>query len=211
MIKISALILLIPFTTFWQIDNRGLILPKIDSLKNSGKYCCILSPSEGFEVYDRPKGNIIGILKRFGDAKKDDQVPYKIYLISGNKKIQIDNYREIGYEIFAINYTDVSDGFVKVLDPSKSHWLSVSEINKKDFKTVNWMDYLINQSADVLGYYAKDSGLNLRKEPNANSDGKYGTPHFAVFDYTVGRDITDQLIVVNTDAGGNLDFLSWES
>lgn len=164
-----------------------------------------------FEVYDRPKGNIIGILKRFGDAKKDDQVPYKIYLISGNKKIQIDNYREIGYEIFAINYTDVSDGFVKVLDPSKSHWLSVSEINKKDFKTVNWMDYLINQSADVLGYYAKDSGLNLRKEPNANSDGKYGTPHFAVFDYTVGRDITDQLIVVNTDAGGNLDLLSWES
>ncbi|MCD9854892.1 DUF2004 domain-containing protein [Epilithonimonas sp. JDS] len=42
-------------------------------------------------------------------------------------------------------------------------------------------------------------------------DEKYGTPHFAVFDYTFGRDITDQLIVVNTDAEGNLDLLSWES
>lgn len=31
-------------------------------------------------------------------------------------------------------------------------------------------EHLINQSADVLGYYAKDSGLNLRKEPNAKSD-----------------------------------------
>ena len=42
-------------------------------------------------------------------------------------------------------------------------------------------------------------------------DGKYDTSYFAVFDYTVNKDLTDQLIVVNTDENGNLDHLSWES
>ncbi|MDX2067919.1 MAG: DUF2004 domain-containing protein [Haliscomenobacter sp.] len=42
-------------------------------------------------------------------------------------------------------------------------------------------------------------------------DGKYDASNFAVFDYTVSKDLTDQLIVVNTDEKGNLDHLSWES
>ena len=42
-------------------------------------------------------------------------------------------------------------------------------------------------------------------------DGKYDTSSFVVFDYSVNRDLTDQLIVVNTDEKGNLDYLSWES
>lgn len=42
-------------------------------------------------------------------------------------------------------------------------------------------------------------------------DGKYDTSYFAVFDYTLNKDLTDQLIVVKTDENGNLDHLSWES
>ena len=42
-------------------------------------------------------------------------------------------------------------------------------------------------------------------------DGKYNTSYFAVFDYTVNKDLTNQLIVVKTDDKGNLDHLSWES
>jgi hypothetical protein len=42
-------------------------------------------------------------------------------------------------------------------------------------------------------------------------DGKYNASNFAVFDYTVSKDLTDQLIVINTDEKGNLDHLSWES
>lgn len=42
-------------------------------------------------------------------------------------------------------------------------------------------------------------------------DGKYNTSYFAVFDYTVNKDLTDELIVVNTDDKGNLYHLSWES
>ncbi|WP_281321851.1 SH3 domain-containing protein [Flavobacterium aestivum] len=168
--KISTLILFIPILVFGQTFKRGIIVPTIDSLKNSEKYCCVLSPEQGFSVFDKPNGKVIGTLKRIGNIKKDDQVPYKIYLVTGDKKIKVHNYREIGYELFAINYSDSIQGFVKILDTSKSYWLSVSEINKQGFKTVCWLDHLVMQSENVLGYYANDPGLRLRKEPNSNSE-----------------------------------------
>lgn len=34
---------------------------------------------------------------------------------------------------------------------------------------------------------------------------------FAVFDYTIGKELTDQLVVINTDENGNLDYISLES
>lgn len=151
------------------ITQRGIIVPKIDSLKYSEKYCCVLSPEQGFSVYDSPKGKIIGTIKKVGNIKQDSQVPYKIYLIKGNNKEEIKDFREIGYEIFAINYTDSEEGFVKVLDSSKSYWLSVAEIEKLGFKTLNWRDQML-QNKDVLGYYANEPGLRLRKEPNSESE-----------------------------------------
>lgn len=42
-------------------------------------------------------------------------------------------------------------------------------------------------------------------------DNKYGASYFAVFDYTVNKDLTDQIIAVKTDQNGNLDHLAWES
>lgn len=42
-------------------------------------------------------------------------------------------------------------------------------------------------------------------------DGKYGTESFAVFDYVVDRELSDQIIVVNIDKDGKLLNLAWES
>lgn len=168
--SILVLLILFPILLFSQSAKHGIIVPIIDSLKTSEKYCCVLSPEQGFSVYDSPNGKFIGKLKRIGDIKKDDQVPYNIYLQTGNKKIKVDNYRQISYEIYAINYTDSIQGFVKVLDPFKSYWLNVSEIKNQGFKTVSWLEHLIKQSENELGYYANEPGLRLRKEPNSNSE-----------------------------------------
>lgn len=35
--------------------------------------------------------------------------------------------------------------------------------------------------------------------------------HFAVFDYTVGRQLVDYLVVINTDEEGQLDYMAMES
>lgn len=42
-------------------------------------------------------------------------------------------------------------------------------------------------------------------------DGKYGSDYFAVFDYTVSRDLTNQIIAVKTNENGVFDHISWES
>ncbi|MFB9077949.1 DUF2004 domain-containing protein [Flavobacterium procerum] len=42
-------------------------------------------------------------------------------------------------------------------------------------------------------------------------DKKYNSSYYAVFDYTVNKDLTDQIIAVKTDENGNLDHLAWES
>jgi hypothetical protein len=34
---------------------------------------------------------------------------------------------------------------------------------------------------------------------------------FAVFDYSLGRNITDDLVVICTDENGNLDYITMES
>jgi hypothetical protein len=34
---------------------------------------------------------------------------------------------------------------------------------------------------------------------------------FAIFDYSIGRDLTDYLVVINTDEKGNLDYMTMES
>lgn len=167
---ICSFILFIPILLFAQTAKRGIIVPAVDSLKYSDNYCCVLSPPQGFSVYDSPKGKVIGTLKRVGDKKKDDQFAYKIYLVSGGTKLAVDNYREVGYEIFAINYTEAKEGFVKVLNEEKSYWLNVSEIEKQGFKTVAWLDHLIAESKTNLGYYANEPGLRLRKAPNVTSE-----------------------------------------
>ena len=42
-------------------------------------------------------------------------------------------------------------------------------------------------------------------------DGEYGTDSFIIFDYTVDRELSDQIIVVNVDKEGKLINLAWES
>jgi len=42
-------------------------------------------------------------------------------------------------------------------------------------------------------------------------DGKFGSESFAVFDYSIGKDITDQIIAIKTDKFGNLNQIDWES
>lgn len=169
---ISLLIVCCPFLGFSQGFRSGLILPIADSLRYSDKYCCILSPEKGFQTYDRPNGQVTGILKRVGDARKDDQVPYKIYFVSGSTNKMIDEkcYREIASELSAFTYTDIVDGYLKIGDPSGYYWLKLAEIRQQGFKAVSWMDFLVTHSGSVLGYYANEPGLRVRKEPDANSE-----------------------------------------
>lgn len=38
-----------------------------------------------------------------------------------------------------------------------------------------------------------------------------GNENYAVWDYTIGREITDLLVVVNTDSTGKINYVTWEN
>jgi hypothetical protein len=168
--KCLLLLLLVPCIGYAQTFTRGLIMPSVDSLKFEESYCCVLSPAKGFSVYDSPNGKIIGTLKRLGNVKEDDQAPYKIYLVSGAKKIKVNQFEEIDYDLYAIKYTDSVNGFIMILDTLNSNWLNVDELKQQGFKPVRWMDYMINTCREDLSFYPNEPGLRLRKEPNASSE-----------------------------------------
>lgn len=38
-----------------------------------------------------------------------------------------------------------------------------------------------------------------------------GNENYAVWDYTIGREIADMLVVVNTDSSGKINYVTWEN
>ena len=156
-----------------RLKTAGLILPIVDSLRYRCNYGSVLSPETGFTVYDKPNGKAIGKVK-LEPKEGDSQSFYDLHFISGTHKqlVAPSEYYEIAYALFAISYNDMIDGYVRVFDSRKNHWLKIDEIKREGFTTVNWTNFLIKESMtdSVIGYYANEPGLKLRKEPNANSD-----------------------------------------
>ncbi len=150
--------------------KSGLIITAIDSLKYAEKNCCILSPKQGFMAYNAANGKVIGTVKRIGNKETNNQFTYEIYFVSENQKIQLKDYSEIGYEIFALNFTDSINGFVKIKNQHLDIWFRLNEINQLGFKAVTWMDYMVLNSKNVLGYYAKEPGLRIRTKPNTTGE-----------------------------------------
>lgn len=145
-----------------QTVNTGLIVPKNKDDMFSAKYCCVLSPATGFRVFDNPNGAIIGNLKKGKDT-------YSMYFSTTNKKTKFEDYQEVGYEISALKFIKRDNNFVK-LSGKNNYWLSEDEIKKSNFITMDWMSFMIRSSPDVLGYYANEPGLKVRKTPDVNGE-----------------------------------------
>ncbi|HNP53592.1 MAG TPA: hypothetical protein PKK69_03205 [Ferruginibacter sp.] len=164
-----ALSFLLSLNSFAQ-PHRGLILPTVDSMRYNEAYCCVLSPANGFQVYDQPNGRAIAVLKRVGNADQDDQVPFRLSLVAGKQKTRFAQFREIEYDLHAINYIDSVNGFIRIGDSLKSYWLSVSELLQQGFKPVSWMEVMMKQCEQDLHFLANEPGLRLRKEPHTGSE-----------------------------------------
>jgi hypothetical protein len=171
--RIIFILLIMSNFSLAQTHQSGLILPDLSKV-DEREICCIYTPKEGFSVFESPNGQKVGKLSRQLDGQKNDQEHYKLYftpLSSQNpKQIEISNFQEIGYEVFAIPYFERKEGFVRVLNHTRNFWLNEDEIEIKGFKIENWQNFLFSMVGDLLGFYASDPGLNLRKEPNQHSE-----------------------------------------
>ncbi|BDC99072.1 SH3 domain-containing protein [Persicobacter psychrovividus] len=148
--------------------QNGLILP---TQGFNQEICCIYSPKEGFNVYDNPNGEVVGRITRNVAQNVGDQSFYRIYHINHQTKaenqIDLKFFKEIGYEIWAIPYSQREKEFVKFSYSNQDLWLKQSEIEALGFKLVGWESFLMANMDNLLGYYA--NGLNLREKPNIDS------------------------------------------
>ena len=167
---ITIFFIFIIHLTFGQTFQNGLILPD----KNEDEeICCIYSPKDGFKIYDGPNGKLIGILTRNVTQNTGDQSSYRIYFVDNQTNteqlIELDNFQEIGYEVWALTYKQIKDDFVNLNIKNKNFWLKINDIQKDGFALTKWQTFLSNNVDNLLGYYANDPGLNLREQPNLNS------------------------------------------
>jgi hypothetical protein len=152
-----------------QFLQNGLILPqKIDK----SEAFCVYSPIEGFTLYDNPNGMKIGLLTKMVESNTGDQAASRLFYVNNSTKkeklIDVWTFTQIGYEIWAINYFERKNGFVRVIDKSLNLWINENEIIGEKFKITEWQEFLIDNSGKVLGFYANDPGINLRDSPSPN-------------------------------------------
>lgn len=78
----------------------------------------------------------------------------------------------------------------------------LEEVDKEELtKLVNFDDTITEPEQQLL---SKLKLVRVGLYPD-NED------NFAIFDYSIGKDITDQLVVINTDENGQLDYMTMES
>jgi len=164
-LKLAFIAVFILSQTFYAQITKGLVMSKEDNALN---FCCAYVPESGIHIYNQPNGEVVGEIVQ--ESGKDRQ--NKSYKISIKKQGQLEplehaSVKIMDNDITALVYIDQRSNFVKIQD---GYWIKELELDYKGLKTVNWMQYLIGKSPDVIGFYAKEPGLRLRKSPSENSE-----------------------------------------
>jgi hypothetical protein len=164
--KFFFIVILILSQTFQgQTITKGLIIPK-DA--NSLDYCCVYIPASGINIYNKPNGTILGKMEQ--DSKWDSNSKSREILLNQDGQLEPLDHLSLEVvrdDITALVYVEQNSNFVKI---KNGFWIKVNELNEQGLKIVNWMQYLIDKSPNVIGYYARDPGLDLRKTPSEQSE-----------------------------------------
>lgn len=158
--------LLLTIQTHAEQYKAGLILP-IDPA--AVEYSYMQFPAFGLNLYEKPRADkLIGCLGPEYINEGAHVYPRLLIENQGDIKELPYKYMEaVGYEVYAIGFQGVENGFIQILD---DFWVDIEELKKNGFKPANWMDFLIQESGNVLGYFANEPGLNLRKGPSAQME-----------------------------------------
>lgn len=156
-------------SSFGQLIQYGFILPSNEN-NMAGFYSdtSFIGPKDGYTVFSRPHGDTIGILlPKFNVLKTDGGYvcEYGIYKRNDTLKYIPEVYF-ISYGQRLLYYSERKEGFVRISNDSVRLWISEEEIYNKKYRLVEWQEFLIINSGLLVGYYAKDTGLNLRESPS---------------------------------------------
>jgi len=161
-------------------------------------------------------------LSHFGDIDPENlEEYYDVDIDFDGHKIQID-----------LNFEDIHIDS-KRLDIAKRFIDNISEFDKQNKKYIE-QDYA-DEDGDTVRTYVEHHLEDMDKDELSglvDFDNAVTSPeiqlmnslrlkrvglypdeesHFAVFDYSIGRELTQYLVVINIDENGNLDYLTMES
>lgn len=143
--------------------TEGLILPRSNSNWNS---CCVYVPEKGLNIYNKPNGSRTGKLL---PSKINDSSEYYEVIINyenqTNKVLDSMYYQIVGYEQYALKFKSEIQNFIQI---DKTSWISLSELKDYGLETKSMMMYAIEKQ-DVLGWYANETGLELKQSPTKDS------------------------------------------
>jgi len=135
---------------------------------NSLDFGHVYVPGSGINIYKEPNGTVLGKLTRDSSSSAHHNSP-KVFLLIEDQRISLGDpdVKIVGDDITALVYVDRDSDFVKI---EQGYWIKVSELEDKGLSAIDWIQYLIDNSPNVIGYYAKNPGLNLRENPSEQSE-----------------------------------------
>ena len=161
-------------------------------------------------------------LAHFGELDSENlENYYEVDIEFNAQEIQID----ISFENSRID--------TKRLDIVKEYIADISKFDKKNKQYID-QDYA-DEGSDTVRTYVEHHLEEISKEELSDLvdfDNEKTSPEnqllnslrlvrvclypdsedqFAIFDYSIGRDLTQYLVVINTDENGNLDYMTMES
>lgn len=159
---ISITLFILGNSLFSQSLQSGLIFPT--SVEDV--YCCIYVAKDGFKVYDKPNGKLIGSIT----SKDNSFSAFFIDNLTQNKsELSHEDLYQVGYEIYSIPFFERKNGFIGILNKKENYWLKESEVKSQSFEFVEWQRFLAENANEVLGFYANEPGLNLREKSTTDS------------------------------------------
>ena len=181
--KIAILVIALfgTLTTFAQNGQTGLIVLQSNRvLKGDSHLWGVFTPKEGFKVFNGPNGEEIGILTREIETKEFNA--YSVYfldvatesetLIKIPQDLRIHSinapFMSVSVEEAYLTYSERKDGFIRVISDSTNYWLSLSEIEQKHFRAINWLEFY-NQWADKLLEIYSEAEICLKERPLTGS------------------------------------------
>lgn len=122
-------------------------------------------PLFGLHLYEKPQSDSsIGCLA-LENVGPEAQGYRRLMLETDKeqKELPYEYVEEVGYEVSAVKFQAAENGFIQIMD---GIWVEIEELIGNGFNNTSWMEFLIQESGNVLGYFANDPGLNIRTGPS---------------------------------------------
>lgn len=140
----------------------GLIYPSKSSHQQMGTYF----PTNGLRVYSRRTSSQIGDLLLEKEANHSNSVSFQGSANKTSFDLDYTSITQVSYSNTVVVFFERSDGFLRIINKEKDYWLRENEVLEKGFRILDWSQFLIEKSNQMIGYFPKSPGLNLRESPS---------------------------------------------